>query len=79
MTVYVSCLMVAMLRFLCCSSISSLRFFLVMEHGKFSVKDAAEKKEEQIIFLKTGSLLTEVFAQIFSQCNSLLNGLRGQV
>lgn len=44
----------------------------MMEHGKFSVKDAAEKKEEQIIFFKTGSLLTEVFAQIFSQCNSCL-------
>lgn len=50
-----------------------------MEHGKFSVKDAAEKKEEQIIFFKTGSLLAEVFTQIFSQCNSFLNGLNKQV
>lgn len=71
--------MVAALRFLCCSSVSSLRFLLVMEHGKFSVKDAAEKKEEQIIFFKTGSLLAEVFTQIFSQCNSFLNGLNEQV
>lgn len=50
----------------------------MMEHGKFSVKDAAEEKEEQIIF-KTGSLLAEVFTQIFSQCNSFLNGLNEQV
>lgn len=50
-----------------------------MEHGNFSVKDAVEKKEEQIIFLKTGSLLIEVFIQIFSHCNGLLNGLNGEV
>lgn len=50
-----------------------------MEHGNFSVKDAVEKKEEQIIFLKTGSLLIEVFIQIFSHFNGLLNGLNGEV
>lgn len=79
MAVCVSCLKVDVFRFLCCSIISSLRFLLVMEHGNFSVKDAVEKKEEQIIFLKTGSLLIEVFIQIFSHCNGLLNGLNGEV